>query len=142
MPRKPTTRQLCPHGCHLELNQPHHVVRFGFYHLKRGRRRRFCCRTCGHTFTRTTDTLYHRLRYSQLRLERVAAMRVEGMSRAAIARVEALDPHTVDRWLERMSALAKRFNDQVIRKIVIRELQADELQTIGSGKARDHRIKI
>ena len=61
-------------------------------------------------------------------------MRVEGMSRAAIARVEHLDPHTVDRWLERMSALARRFNDKVIRKIVIQELQADELQTIGSGK--------
>ena len=62
-------------------------------------------------------------------------MRVEGMSRAAIARVEHIDAHTVDRWLQRMSTLAKCFNDHVIRQIVIRELQADALQTIGSAKA-------
>lgn len=41
--------------------QSHQVIRFGFYRLKRGRRRRYRCGTCDQTSSRTTDTLYHRL---------------------------------------------------------------------------------
>jgi hypothetical protein len=76
--------------------------------------------------------LSHRLRASQPRIDRVAAMSVEGMSRAAIARVEHIDPHTVDRWLGRASTAAERFNDTMIQNVLVHELQADELQTVAS----------
>ena len=46
-------------------------------------------------------------------------MSVEGMSRAAIARVEHLDPHTVDRWLGRATAAAERFNDTMTHKAFV-----------------------
>jgi IS1 family transposase len=61
-------------------------------------------------------------------------MSVEGMSRAAIARVEHIDLHTVDRWLGR--ATAERFNDTMTRNILVQELQADELQAVASQQAQ------
>lgn len=73
-----------------------------------------------------------RLRSSQLRIDRVAAMSVEGMSRTAMARVEHIDPHTVDRWLSRASAVAEHFNDTMTRDVLLQEIEADELQTVAS----------
>ena len=126
----------CPNVQCSKHGQSQQVIRFGFYRLKRGRRRRYRCDCCGKTYGRTTHTLYHRLRSSQPRIDRVAAMSVEGMSRAAIARVERLDPHTVDRWLERASTAAERFNDAMTRNILLQELQADELQTVTAGQGQ------
>ena len=57
------------------------------------------------------------------------------MSRSAIARVEGVDWHTVDRWLNRVAAFAKRFNDSHLKVIPLVELQADELQSIVCIKA-------
>jgi transposase-like protein len=118
----------CPNPHCPKHGQFQQVIRFGFYRLKRGRRRRYRCGSCGKTYGRTTHTLYHRLRASQPRIDRVAAMIVEGMSRAAIARVEQLDPHTVDRWLGRASAAAERFNDTMTRNILLQELQVNALR--------------
>ncbi len=109
----------CPNLKCPQHGQSHQVIRFGFSRLKRGRRRRYRCGSCGKTSGRTTHTLYHRLRASQPRIDRVAAMSVEGMSRAAIARVEHLAPHTVDRWLGWASAAAERFNDTMTRKAFV-----------------------
>ena len=137
MPNCPTGALLpCPYLHCPKQGQSHQVIRFGFYRLKRGRRRRYRCTACGGTYGRTTQTLYHRLRSSQTRIDRVAAMSVEGMSRAAIARVEHIDPHTVDRWLNRASAAAERFNDTMTRHVLVQELQADELQTVASRQAQ------
>lgn len=126
----------CPNLECSEYGQSHRIIRFGFYRLKRGRRRRYRCDSCGKTYGQTTNTLYYRLRASQPRIDRVAAMSVEGMSRTAIARVEHIDPHTVDRWLGRASAAAERFNDTMTRNVLLQELQADELQTVASRQGQ------
>ncbi len=126
----------CPNLKCPQHGQAKQVIRFGFYCLKRGRRRRYRCGSCGKTYGRTTHTLYHRLRASQPRIARVAAMSVEGMSRAAIARVEHIDPHTVDRWLGRASAMAERFNATMTHNVLVHELQADELQTLASQQGQ------
>jgi transposase-like protein len=128
---RPGSLPVCPYLHCPKRGQSHQVIRFGFYRLKRGRRRRYRCGACGQTYGRT-QSLYHRLRSAQPRIDRVAAMSVEGMSRAAIARVEHIDPHTVDRWLSRVTAAAERFNDQMLRDVLLQELQADEFQAIAS----------
>ena len=56
--------------------------------------------------------------------ERVAHMSVEGMSCAAIARVEGIAWHTADRWLAKAAELAQRFNERHIDGISLVELQA------------------
>ena len=52
-------------------------------------------------------------------------MAVEGMSRAAIARVEGFGWNTAHRWLARAAEFALRFNDAKTNKIELIELQVD-----------------
>ena len=63
-------------------------------------------------------------------------MSVEGMSCAAIARVEGIAWHTADRWLAKAAELAQRFNERHIYGIPLVELQADELRTFAPCKAK------
>ena len=63
-------------------------------------------------------------------------MAVEGMSRAAIARIEGVGWNTVNRWLRKAADFAYRFNDARTRGIELIELQADEIRTFVPGKAK------
>ncbi|MCA9644614.1 MAG: hypothetical protein KC492_28175 [Myxococcales bacterium] len=101
-----------------------------------GRRRRYRCLRCGRTFGRRTGTVLAGLGCSAREFERVALLSIEGLSRSAIARVEHLDWHTVDRWLSKASALAMRFNHAHIQGVPLAELQADELCTTGPSSGR------
>jgi IS1 family transposase len=61
-------------------------------------------------------------------------MRVEGVSISAIARITGRSRSTIERWLERAAAAAKRFNDEHLRDFEIKELQADELCSFVGSK--------
>jgi len=109
------TRPSCPNeACIQSIGSPAKVVRHGFFRVRCGRRRRFRCRGCGRIFSARTDTPYYGLGCSLPAFERVAHMSVEGMSCAAIARVEGIAWHTADRWLAKAAALAQRFNERHI----------------------------
>ncbi|MFT7669848.1 MAG: transposase-like protein, partial [Planctomycetota bacterium] len=76
------------------------IALHGFSKVKRGRRRRYRCTACGKTFGATSGTAYERLQHSMRKFDRVATLSVEGVSKAAIARIEGLCWNTVSRWLE------------------------------------------
>ena len=61
---------------------------------------------------------------------------VAGMSRSAIARVEGISWNTADRWVSKASEYASQFNQHMIKGVELIELQADELKTFTSRKAR------
>ena len=63
------------------------VVRHSYLKVRCGRRRRYRCKACGKTFSRNTNTPYHRLRASRNLFDRVAHLSVEGVSISAIARI-------------------------------------------------------
>ncbi len=112
------------------------VIRFGFYPTRWGKRRRFRCKMCRRTFCRNRGTVYHRLQHRRATFDEVAALSVEGVNKSAIARVQQIAWNTVDRWLEKAAAAGRRFNDQKITKIQIRELQADEIRAMVGGNER------
>jgi transposase-like protein len=92
MPRKPVTNRACPNpdcASHAQFGKGN-IVRHSFIRLRRGRRRRYRCKTCGRTFCSSTATPYHRLHYSPSTFDQVIHMSVEGVSKAAIARIESL----------------------------------------------------
>jgi IS1 family transposase len=66
----------------------------------------------------------------------VAALSVEGVSKAAIARLEGLSWTTVARWLERAAEAAHVFNRAHTRGVVLRELQLDEMRSFVGSKKR------
>ncbi len=99
------------------------IIRHGFYKTKRGKRRRYRCRSCGRTFCANTGTPYHRLQHRRATFDDVAALSVEGLNKSAVAR-----------WLERPAECCGRFNDQEMTGLHVEELQADEIRTIVSAK--------
>ncbi len=131
------TSPSCPNeACIPSIGSPAKVVRHGFFRVRCGRRRRYRCRGCGRTFSARTNTPYFGLRCSSRTFERVAHLSVEGMSCAAIARIEGIAWHTADRWLDKAAGLAQRFNERNIYGIPLVELQADELRTFVPCKAK------
>jgi IS1 family transposase len=62
------------------------------------------------------------------------ALSVEGLNKSAIARVKQISWNTVHRWLERASHWCRRFSDRKMKRLLMGELQADEMQTIVVGK--------
>jgi transposase-like protein/IS1 family transposase len=110
------------------------VVTHGFYKTRAGRRRRFRCQACGKTFSSTIGTPYFRLQHSRSKFDQAACMSVEGVSKSAISRIQSIGWNTVHRWLEKASESCLKFNSQKRELLDLRELQADEIRTIASGK--------
>ncbi|MFT7487525.1 MAG: transposase-like protein [Candidatus Paceibacteria bacterium] len=129
--RNPTVQMACPDAeCERHGIRDHgNIALHGFSKVKWGRRRRYRCTTCGGTFGATTGTPYKRLQRPMSQFDRVAALSVEGVSKAAIARVEGLSWNTVSRWLELAAAVARKFNATKLRGYDLAELQLDELNT-------------
>ena len=138
MRKKPVSDMACPngecglHGEHAKGN----IVRHGFTKVRWGRRRRYRCTACGRTFGSTTGTAYIRLQRPARAFDRVAHLSVEGMSKAAISRVEGLSWNTVARWLERAAQMAEQFNGRRTRGFDLRELQLDEIRAFLVSRER------
>ena len=123
----------CRHG---GPEGPTKVIGHGWFPVRHGRRRRYRCLGCGGTFSSRINTAYYRFRCSHRTFDRIAHMAVEGMSRAAITRIEGVGWNTAHRWLARAAEFALRLNDAKTNEIEIIELQADEIRTFAPGKAK------
>ena len=88
------------------------------------------------TFSSTKGTPYYRLQHRRANFDTVVALRVEGVSISAIARVEGIAWNTVARWLERAALSCRRFNSRRITGFAVEELQADEIRSFAGGKDR------
>ena len=112
------------------------IIRYGFFHLKRGKRRRYRCKVCGGTFCSTTGTVYYRIHRSRNTFDEVCSLSVDGVNKSTIARVKKLSWNTVSRWLERAAQAAEQFSKRRLRGFVLQELQLDEIRTFLDRKKR------
>ena len=112
------------------------IIRYGFYRTTAGKRRRYRCVGCGKTFSSTKGTPYYRLQHRRATFDTVVALRVEGVSLSAIARIEGLAWNTVARWLDRAAAVCRRFSHGRVDGVVVEEFQADEIRPFTGGKTR------
>ena len=112
------------------------IIHHGFYRTTAGKRRRYRCVECGQTFSSTKGTPYYRLQHRRVTFDTVVALRVEGVSISAIARVEGLAWNTVAGWLDRAAKVCRRFNHDRTAGVVVEELQADEIRSFTGGKTR------
>lgn len=109
---------------------------YGWLNTRHGRRRRYRCPACSTTFSRTTGTALYRIQHAHRRVFRVLDLRMEGVSIAAIARLEGISWNTAARWLERAAKVAAAFQDAMTWDLDLREVQADEIRTFAPGKRR------
>jgi IS1 family transposase len=79
--------------------------------------------------------VYFRLHCSRNEFDRAAALSVEGVGIASIARVLRKAPNTVVRWLEKIAEVARRFNDETLRGFELKELQPGEIRTFLNTKS-------
>jgi len=100
-----------------------------FYRTTHGRRRRYGCTRCGRTFSSTVGTPCYRLHKPRTLFDEVARMSVDGVGKSAIARIKQIAWNTAARWLAVAAAFARRFNDRMLRRVHLRELQADEIRS-------------
>ncbi len=131
MPRQQrVVRQTCPNNeCQFYgQSGKGNIIRYGFFDLKRGKRRRYRCKTCRRTFCSTTGTVYHRIHRSRNTFDEVCSLSVEGLSKSIIARVKRLSWNTVSRWLERAAQAAMQFSKRRLHGFVLQELQLDEIR--------------
>jgi len=112
------------------------IVRHGFYRTRSGKRRRYRCVRCAKTFSSTKGTPYYRLQHRRATFDAVVALRVEGVSISAVARVEGLAWNTVARWLENAGDVCRAFNQRRTAGFGVEELQADEIRSFAGGKTR------
>ena len=66
----------------------------------------------------------------------MVALRVEGVSISAIARIDGIAWNTVARWLENAAGVCRGFNQSRMAGFVGEEIQADELRSFVGGKTR------
>ena len=112
------------------------IVRHGFYRTRSGKRRRYRCVRCAKTFSSTKGTPYYRLQHRRATFDAVVALRVEGVSISAVARIEGLAWNTVARWLEKAADVCRGFNQRRTTGFGVEELQADEIRSFAGGKTR------
>ncbi len=139
MPRQQRAiRQACPNTkCQMYGQSAQgNIIRYGFFRLKRSKRRRYRCKTCGQTFCSTTATVYHRIHNSRNIFDEVCILSANGVSKSTIATVKRLSWNTVSRWLERAAQAAKQFSERRLRGFVLQELQLDEIRTFMDRKKR------
>ena len=84
----------------------------------------------------TKSTPYYRLHHRRATFDAVVALRVEGASISAIARIEGIAWNTVARWLERAARVCRCFNGRMIAGFAVEELQADEIRSFVVAKTR------
>ena len=109
----------------------------GFYRTRSGKRRRYRCVECEKTFSSTKGTPYYRLQHRRATFDAVVALRVEGVSISAIARVRR-------DFLEHCRSLAREGSQSVssiqpqkdIAGFAVEELQADEIRSFVGAKTR------
>ena len=66
----------------------------------------------------------------------MVALRVEGVSISAVARIEGLAWNTVARWLEKAADVCRGFNQRRTTGFSVEERQADEIRSFAGGKTR------
>ena len=92
----------CPNQrCPRKQSAVDHLIRFGFYRTRWGKRRRFRCRCCGKTFCRNKGTDYYRIQHRRATFDQVATLSVEGVNNSAISRATQISWNMADRWLEK-----------------------------------------
>ena len=90
---------------------------------------RYLCKTCKKSFTATKGTMFYRCRHSEEEIVECMAMVGDRNSLAAIHRIKGVKEETVCKWLEKAKSHIHQFEEYIVRKHKLSEVQLDALWT-------------
>src|SRR5260221_445328 len=97
------------------------------------KRQRYCCRTCGHTFSARQGTMMEGLRKPTELIVVVITLMTYGCPLQAIVHAFGLDERTVARWRDRAGHHCKILHQAVVEQAALDlvHVQADEIRVKG-----------
>ena len=129
MNQKPPTRQ-CVH-----CGAPAEAVRYhSRYSTRDGLRSVFRCRQCRRTFCDRFGTAFYDLKTEEAKVQRAVHQVMEGLGYEAVARIEAVHPTSVHRWIDRACAQAVLADHEIIREVEAQTVEMDELYGFAGTK--------
>ncbi len=128
-PAQPPTRQ-CVH-----CGAPAEDVKYHSRYLTRdGMRTVFRCRQCRKTFCDRYGTAFYDLKTPEQKVHHAVHQVMEGLGYEAVARIEAVHPTTVHRWIQRAEAQAALADHEVVQAVAAETIEMDELYSFAGTK--------
>ncbi len=128
--RKPKAwNQPCPNpDCHQhQLMNRGNIRAISTYLTESGKRRIFHCKTCGHNFSETRDTVFFDLRTPEEKVMLALKMLLVRVGLSDIGFVLGVPEETVLEWLCRAAQQAEKINHHLLRALPVTQVQLDEL---------------
>ena len=114
----------CPDYGQLQQDRSEkNIKKFG--KTKQGRQR-YCCKSCGHTFTETKGTLFYRRRTDEQTILETLALVAEGVRISALSRAKGFKEETISDWLSEAGQHA-----EAVEEILLADYQIDRGQLDG-----------
>jgi transposase-like protein len=126
---KPLTRQ-CPHCGASADNVTYHSR----YWTRDGSRTVFRCRLCRKTFCDRYGTAFYDLKTPEQKVLHALHQVLERLSYEAVARVEAVHPSSVHRWVERAHHQAALADAAILQQVEAEVIEMDELHSFADTK--------
>jgi transposase-like protein/IS1 family transposase len=126
---KPLTRQ-CPHCGTSADNVTYHSR----YWTRDGSRTVFRCRLCRKTFCDRYGTAFYDLKTPEPKVLHAVHQVLERLSYEAVARVEAVHPSSVHRWVERAHQQAALADAAILQQVEAEVIEMDELHSFAGTK--------
>jgi transposase-like protein len=101
--------------------------------------RRLRCTTCNDRFSARQGTIFYNLKTDEEKVLTALALLAERNSARATARILGTNEDTVLEWLSKAGRHASEFNDLLITKLKVSQLQLDEMWSFVGKKRQSPR---
>jgi transposase-like protein len=94
-----------------------------------GKRRKFLCKVCGHSFCSRSGTIFYDLRTSEEKVMLALKLLVKGMPLRGVAEVLEVKLDTVRHWLSIAAAQSEKVNELLLKELKVSQVEMDALWT-------------
>ena len=116
--------EACPDYGKLQDGQQHNIKKTG--KTKKGVQR-YQCKTCQHTFTQTTGTLFFRKRTPEHEILETLALLAEGSRISSLSRAKGFKEDTILAWLREAAQHAEQLEEVLLADFQVKRGQLDAL---------------
>lgn len=120
----------CVH-CHASAQELRYHSR---YQTRDGERTVFRCRICRKTFNDRYGTAFYDLKTPSEKVARAVQQIAEGLSFEAVARIEAVAPATISKWIKRAVCQAELIDTDLVQNIETETIEMDEVYSFAGTK--------